>query len=167
MERGLKSLAEKVLVLAKQYYTPERISLLVDEEAELKKGLEVVPERNQQGQVEPLVQVRNTLAGLRADIVVKVGAGDLTERQEQLTQLVELLKAMPPDLISYSLDLLIDAFDIPQKEDLRKRYLMLLQRRIMMEQLAMQAQMAQVAEQGAQGGAQAGEQGAQSREEGS
>ena len=143
VERGLKSLAEKVLVLAKQYYTAERISLLIDEEAELKKGLEVVPERNQQGAVEPLVQVRNTLAGLRADIVVKVGAGDLTERQEQLTQLVELLKAMPPDLVSYSLDLLIEAFDIPQKDDLRKRYLMLLQRRIMMEQLALQAQMQQ------------------------
>ena len=119
LQRGLKGVAERILALAKQYYSGERILQILDASPEFGFGLEM-----REGELEP----RNTLASLRADIVVTISAGGMTERQEQLASLVEVLKVLPPNLLVMSLDVILDAFDIPQKEKLKERYqLMLMQ----------------------------------------
>jgi len=145
MERGLKQIAERVLALVKQFYTPERIMQLVDETFDfgLGSGVEVK---------EDVIQVRNTLSSLRADIIVRVRPSGMTEREEQLVQLVELLKSMPPEFVMWSLDLLIDAFDIPQKEEVKKRFMALLA----MQMQAQQAELQQA--QGVEGGGEGGNQ---------
>jgi len=142
MERGLKQIAERVLALAKQFYSPDRIMQLVDENVDFGAPLEA------QGDV---IQVRNKLSSLRADIIVKVRPSQMTEREEQLIQLVELLKAMPPDLVMMSLDLLIDAFDIPQKEEVKKRFAFLIQQQMIAQQQMLEAQQRAV-EQNPEGG---------------
>jgi len=120
VERGLKVLAEHLLALAKQFYTTERLIQITDEPEAIVLN-EVV--QNDDG----TISVRNSLAKLRADIVVTVQQGGSTERQEQLAQLVELFKVLPPQLIAMSLDILIDAFDVPQKAKLKERLALLIQ----------------------------------------
>ena len=128
VERGIKQLAEMALALARQYYTTERVIQLTDEpEAIVLNEPVQLPDGR--------VSVRNSLAALRADIVVKVQPGGATERQEQLVQLVEMLKVLPPELMLMSMDVLIDAFDIPQKNELKQRWAMLIQQ--MQQQQAM------------------------------
>lgn len=126
LERGLKQVAERVLALAKQYYTSERVKQIVDISSDL------FPSRIDWQTDVP--QIRNTLSALRADIVVKVAQGGFTERQEQLVQLVELMKVLPPDLVAMSLDVIIDAFDLPQKEVIKARLVQLIQIRAQMAQ---------------------------------
>ena len=121
LERGIKNIAERVLALAKQHYTQERIQQIVDYFADFKTPVEFSQD---------VVQVRNTLASLRADIIVKVTQGGFTERQEQLVQLVELMKVLPPELVAMSIDVLIDAFDLPQKETIKERLALLIQAQI-------------------------------------
>jgi len=121
LERGLKQVAERVLALAKQYYHSDRIRQIVDISEDFRTQI------NWQTDVP---QIRNTLAALRADIVVKVTQGGLTERQEQLIQLVELMKVLPPDLVAMSIDVLLDAFDLPQKETIKSRLAQLIQLRM-------------------------------------
>jgi len=120
MQRGIKGMAERILALAKQFYSTDRIRQIVDMQSEFELPLSIK---------EGNIDIRNALAQLRADIVVKVGGGGMTERQEQLIQLVELFKSLPPNLTMFSLDLLIDAFDLPQKDEIKKRLqtLMLMQ----------------------------------------
>ena len=121
IERGIKNIAERVLALAKQHYTQERISQIIDYFADFKAPIQFS---------EDTVQVRNTLASLRADIIVKVAQGGFTERQEQLVQLVELMKVLPPELVAMSIDVLIDAFDLPQKETIKERLALLIRAQI-------------------------------------
>lgn len=120
MEMGIQRMAEHVLALVRQYYREERLIQLTDE-----------PEAffiNETVQLEDgTIQMRNNLVELRGDIVVSVEGGGATERQEQLAQLVEMIKVLPPQVVMYSMDILLDAFDIPQKADLKQRYLMMMQ----------------------------------------
>lgn len=137
VERGVKQIAERVLALAKKFYTAERIMQLVDEAVDFAQPLD---------QYEDAIQVRNTLSSLRADIIVKVRPSGLTEREEQLIQLVELLKSMPPELVAMSLDILIDAFDVPQKEEIKQRFKQLIAMQMQqrqLEQLLAQAKLQQ------------------------
>ncbi len=122
-EEGLTSLAEKALCLAIQYYTGERLIQLSDEPEAIVINQSV---RLEDG----TIQLRNSLNELRGDVVVSVVGGGITERQEQLTQLIELLKPLPPQLVMMSLDILIDAFDIPQKSELKRRFGALLQQMV-------------------------------------
>jgi len=103
------------LALARQYYTTERVIQLTDEPYAVVLN-EPIP------RPDGTIEVRNSLAKLRADIVVRVDPGGATQRQQELAQLVELLKIMPPELVAMSLDVLIDAFDIPQKAIIKQRF---------------------------------------------
>jgi len=125
IERGIKNIAERTLALIKQYYSPERIQQIVDFFADFRTPIQFSQDT---------VQVRNTLASLRADIIVKVTQGGFTERQEQLVQLVELMKVLPPELVALSIDVLIDAFDLPQKEVIKERLALLIRAQLQQQQ---------------------------------
>lgn len=130
LERGLKRVAELCLAMARQFYTGPRLIQLTDEPEAILLN-EPVPRED------GTVEVRNSLAKLRADIVVQVRQGGVTERQEQLVQLVELMKALPPEMIAFNLDILIDAFDVPQKEEIKKRvraYMALMAQQVQQQQ---------------------------------
>ena len=125
IERGIKQIAERTLALIKQFYTPERIQQIVDYFSDFHAPVQFSKDT---------VQIRNTLASLRADIIVKVSQGGFTERQEQLVQLVELMKVLPPELVALSIDVLIDAFDLPQKETIKERLALLIQAQLQAQQ---------------------------------
>ena len=116
VERALKTICESCLALARQYYTTQRVIQLTDEPYAIVLN-EPVPDPTT-----GRIVVRNSLATLRADIVVKVEPGGQTQRQQELIQLVELLKTLPPEMVMMSLDVLIDAFDVPQKAIIKQRF---------------------------------------------
>ena len=130
-EAGLTRLFENCLALARQYYTDQRLIQITDEPYAIVLN-EPVP--TEDGRLE----IRNSLARLRADIVVTIEPGGQTARQQQLVQLVELFKALPQEVAAMSLDVLIDAFDIPQKSILKQRFVQIMQ--AMMQQQQQQQQ---------------------------
>ncbi len=121
LEDGMTRVAEICLALAKQYYTEERLIQLSDDpEAILINEAITDPDTG-------VLDVRNSIAEIRGDVVVKIEAGGYTKRQEQLSQLIELIKVLPPQLTAVSLDVVLDAFDLPQKNELKRRLAMLMQ----------------------------------------
>jgi hypothetical protein len=112
---ALRALGEIELALAKQFYSPEFVSQIVDENPQ---GLmaDVRIKRTPEGEI----VLRNDIAALDADIKVEVSAG-ASERQIALTQLVEVVKSMPPEASVLMLDMIVDLSDVKDKDQIKAR----------------------------------------------
>lgn len=63
----------------------------------------------------------NDITREQADFIISEEEWRATLRQAQLEQLLELMTRFPPDIIMAMLDLIVDAMDFPQKDELVKR----------------------------------------------
>jgi len=73
-----------------------------------------------------LVNLRSKLVSGRFDLIVKIGSEGMTGRQEHLVHLVELLKVLPPESLLILFDIIIDAFDLPEKAEIKRRLALLI-----------------------------------------
>jgi len=119
VEEAFRSISYRAFNLARLLYTDTRFVELTDL-AINELGL-FNPE-----QMSELEKLRSKLVEGRFDLIVKVGATDTTQRQEHLAHLVELLKVLPPETILVMFDILIDAFDLPEKSEIKKRLALLI-----------------------------------------
>jgi hypothetical protein len=112
---ALKALGEIELALAKQFYRPEFVAQIVDENPQSLMA-DTRVKRTPEGEI----VLRNDIAALDADIKVEVSPG-ASERQIALTQLVEFTKGLPPEVGILMLDLILDLSDLKDKDTIKAR----------------------------------------------
>ena len=112
---ALKALGEIELGLAKQFYRPEFVAQIVDENPQNLMA-DIRTTRTPEGEI----LLRNDIAALDADIKVEVSSG-ASERQVALTQLVEVVKSMPPEAAVLMLDMIVDLSDVKDKDQIKAR----------------------------------------------
>jgi len=112
---AIKALGEIELALAKQFYTPDFVAQIIDDNPQaMSASLRV--QRNPEGEI----ILRNDIASLDADISVEVGPS-VNERRLAMTQLVELMKSMPPEAAILMLDMVVDLSDVKDKDNIKQR----------------------------------------------
>lgn len=120
LRQAMRTIGEITLSLVQQYYTEERVIRISGTDQTVTLNKRVMDEQGN-------VKYENSLADLRADVVIGLQPATYTERQAMLSYLSEILKSMPPQISILMLDLFINMTDLPDKEEMVQRLRMVQQ----------------------------------------
>jgi hypothetical protein len=107
---------EKILSMAEQYYTEEKVIRIVGE-----KGIPKLIKINENAQFNGETRILNDINSTKSDFIVNVSNYHESVRIEMFNQLFEMIGKLPPEIMIQTLDVVIDMSDIPRKDEIVAR----------------------------------------------